>query len=394
MRTVNTIRAAFSKLEQAAPTGLPESFLEHTVHAPTRASWLVRWRMPLAIAAAICAVLVASSFALGFGRSNSAPANPHPSPPSLGAHKCAVSGGTVIVTGTGCPSITLGRVPQPTAPTTPSYISWSGHTPDGWASSGSVECGSTSPFGPVVKSNYVGNIDDCGSALRYRPNTLDVSKVMSGSRVMVNGHNGYSLRLAYLPDAIDAPTPVPTVAWEYGSGYWAVVQTDKKMTPAATLALARANAAQIEDPGNNPVSTKVAPASPVPVNFGYRPKVLTELASGQLLPKPIGTPILFVTNYSSTDKKTTLKTDLYGPNAETGPPPAVPTAHTDITIQGHVIQVGDHTIDAVIGKYAIHISYSGPDALPSDTLKIAKAMTLPTNMDDPKTWFDGGSMLP
>jgi hypothetical protein len=402
MRSEDTLRAAFALLDEHAPSELTRTLDTEPTRRRNQPGRPTRWLAPAAAALAVVSVAVALTLVVHARQPHhaAAPVGPSPSRPA-------------IVTRT---------VTPPPPPSTATFVIWLGHAPDGWANYGLVECGTTRPYGTPVPAPK--DSPDCGSAFRYRPGEFNLAKVQHGTPVTVDGHTGYQLQIAYLGDPINEPEPIQTTAWEYRPGYWAVVQTGgpTASTEAANVALARANAAQIESTSNEPTPANRTPSTPVPVVFTYRPNVLTGLRTqpvGESMPdttlrrscvprepksasiSPCGASLptppsgsLYVVDYYSTDGKTKLTTTLYGPGARGGTPPNPSAASTTVTADGHTLHVGATTIDVTTGSYEIHVDYTGPGASPSDTLRIAKAMNFPQNINDLTTWFDGSNMIP
>ncbi|HZE48470.1 MAG TPA: hypothetical protein VE074_02850 [Jatrophihabitantaceae bacterium] len=99
-------------------------------------------------------------------------------------------------------------------------------------------------------------------------------------------------------------------------------------------------------------------------------------------------------NYRSLDHRTTLTTEIYGPNALPGHAPAPPAGSSPVSVEGHPAYVGSSTIDVTVGPYTFQIVYSGPAATHDDLLHIAQALHFPDNISNRTTWFDEEALMP
>jgi hypothetical protein len=240
----------------------------------------------------------------------------------------------------------------------------------------------------------------CAHASIYAEGTFRASDVADAVPVTVGGRPALFGRVA-----LYCAPPTPSVAYEQTSGQWVVLQgtSPALQTKDAELQIAKATMSELAGHFDSPPGPAGPTDHKVSYRFGYLPstvcgdwginpttmRVVFDNASD------IGVgPYVLRADYRSEDHRTTLITQIYGPNALPGQPPTPPSGSTPVQVAGHVAHVGANTIDVTVGPYTFHVTYSGPAARPHDLLRIAQSMQFPSNIADPSTWFSEDAVAP
>ena len=200
--------------------------------------------------------------------------------------------------------------------------------------------------------------------------------------------------------------PAPSIAWQIEPGRWAVLQAalPSAQTKDMALQIAKAADAAVLSAANHQMAPPGSQtAHKMAYSFGFLPRVVcsewgvnpTTMVRVYDKAADIGVgSTLLRANYRSPDHRTTLTTEIYGPDALPGQPPTPPAGTSPVSADGHPAYVGSSTIDVTVGPYTFHIVYSGPAATHADLLHVAQSLYFPDNISNRATWFDEEALMP
>jgi hypothetical protein len=374
MTSLDDLRAAFTLLEDAAPTELsprPER------RPPTRRPG----RDLAALAAALVSVAAVVGIAVVVGHQvrPAAPAGPRPSASTSGH-------ATVLVSGAYGETFSLEVVdPSHLCPAPP------------------VQAGyDTGLLRPGSSSSPTTYYQPCA---RVKIGLVGGTTPLVGRRsvrVSINGRPGLFGAAETIDRHIGAPT-LTSVIWQLTSTRWAVLQDGASANPTehSEVALAELVDGALGALGPQLPADASTPR-PFPFRLGFIPHPVGAEwgTTGAQLVAPvydgvdIGVSTVDVVDYRSADHATTLVTTLWGPDARSGPPPAPPAGSTHVAGRGYLAYVGRNTVDLAIGPYRLRITYSGPAATHDDLVRMASSIELPTAISDHATWFTADDLAP
>ena len=251
----------------------------------------------------------------------------------------------------------------------------------------------------------------CGQVTRYEPGAFDPSSVDGAKPITVAGKDGVYGTLpalatgsaartgrTVLPSAGASATatpdagPVPSVAWQLGSGRWAVAQGTKPDLQTQRMEIAIATAVDSRLTLSGAAVNPPGLSKDMPYWLGYIPQAAhEEWGCGRADDSKVslgGWDFVSVVTYQSHDHRTSLTTQIYGPGASPDPAPQPPSGSVPIQVQGHTVYVGTHTIDATVGAYSIRITYAGPAVTHGELLRTAQGLRFPADIANRATWFN------
>lgn len=218
----------------------------------------------------------------------------------------------------------------------------------------------------------------------YSAGEFDPTAALHGSPVTVGRHSGY---LATLPpgpfDAISKVSDhaLPTLAWEYARGAWAMVQATTPTTQRPEELLRVANAVRIGAWSH----------IPVPLGLNFLPPGMVAQQATRNETETYGTTVIFGDGPVTSEATTQLRIQIW---SEKGPHQKSSNLTTPVAVGGRPGTLfSDGTVEVPLGTRSVTFDFFGPFASRAELMKILSAVYWAPVTDDPRSWFDAVTMV-
>jgi hypothetical protein len=249
-----------------------------------------------------------------------------------------------------------------------------------------------------------------GEVVSYLPGRYDSSAVLHGRLVAVNGHRGYfadaSSNSAQV-DHVSAPR-TPTLAWEFAPNQWATVQGFGP-SPKTAVKTKSAHPSALSDAADDVFAAQLSIAravdttvrTPLLLSFrvGYLPAGLLRGGGDSIAPvqgKNWRATVFFVNQRQAAGRDPDPARPAFYLEAvrqdEWKAPESLPRGAARLTVGGHpaVFEPGTRSGNqAVLTVYfgGARVTIAGSFSR-TQLVKVAKSITLASNVNDASTWFD------